>query len=88
MLTNKLWYDIIALSTEREINKMYKIIYWNYSNHIQYAWYGFSKMTLDRLRFLIHNNDNYEICFVLKLVWNLKTFKKCLKNKEEVLKIK
>jgi hypothetical protein len=64
---------------------MYKIIYWNNFSHIQYAWYGFSKITFDRLQFLIHNNDNYEICFVNKLVWNLETFKKCLKNKKEIL---
>jgi hypothetical protein len=65
---------------------MYRITYWNINTHTEIRDYGFTRWTLDRVMFLIDQNEHFEIAFIEPLVWNWSNFKKCWKNESKIVK--
>ena len=65
---------------------MYRITYINLNTHTTIMEYFLThKKALIRVKDLINNSDNFEIAFIDTLVWNWSTFKKCLKNKKNIV---
>lgn len=71
---------------------MYKIKVKNEETGVIYWEYGFSKWLMKTLHFYFNETDNnfyriYNVLEITKIVFNLKTFKKCLTNQIELAKI-
>ena len=69
---------------------MYKIKVRNDQTGVIYWEYGFSKWLMKRLHFYFNETDSdfykiYDVLDITKIIFNLKTFKKCLTNQTELV---
>ena len=67
---------------------MYKMIYWRTlgnGDKVKVVYYGFSNKIIDKIRDLANGYNEYEIVFIIPLVFSFSTFKKCLKNTWNIL---
>jgi len=69
---------------------MYRITVKNEETGVIYREYGFSRWIMKKLHFYFNETDSdfysvYEVLDITKIVFNLKTFKKCLTNKAELV---